>query len=108
MKITINIDPETLFLVQKELQNIYGERRFYSMEERVKYSQKLELSEIFTRKCMSYMVSQNGKNRQISLKYHQAYVLYQSILERLNMVGLGVLEWTKFDLLKNQLHQKLM
>lgn len=42
MKITINIDPETLFLVQKELQNIYGERRFYSMEERVKYSQKLE------------------------------------------------------------------
>lgn len=29
-------------------------------------------------------------------------------LERLNTVGLGVLEWAKFDLLKNQLHQKLM
>ncbi|SHK69464.1 hypothetical protein [Epilithonimonas mollis] len=106
MKITIKIDPESLFLVQSILvlkRSIFAR----TLEEKVNQSMTLELFEMVTKKCFAYSLSRNGKNISFQLKFHLAKLLFDLITNQ-NKTAFGHYEQNKLEILKNDLHQKLV
>lgn len=105
MKVTIKTDPETLFLLHKiildQCQMIANDRARRSGK-----SMRIELFEILSRRCIVYSSNPNGKNLSLSLKFHLANLIYD-ILADLRL-SLGIYEANKLEMLKNELHRKLL
>lgn len=105
MKITIKTDPETLFLLHKiildECQMIANNTGRKSGK-----SMRIEIFEILARRCITYSANPNGKKLNITLKYHLANLVYE-ILSDLRL-SLGIYEANKMEMLKNELHLKLL
>ena len=105
MKITFKIDPETLHLVHRI---VLGKcQKIVSTDRPCKKSMHVELWEIFSKKCISYNVNPNGKDRSISLRYHLVNEMYELLLTEINRPSLGVYERNKLDILKNKIHPLL-
>lgn len=104
MKITIKIDPETLFLLHKiiaqESQMIATTRARRSGK-----SMRLELFSQLSQKCISYTAKQNGKKLSLTLKYHLADLVLDIVSDL--QYSLGVYENNKLEILKNELHKML-
>lgn len=107
MKITIKIDPDTLLLIQK-IELTYSNLNAESREERIQKSIRQDLFEKLSRACISYTANPNGKERNITLKYHLAHRLFDDIVFTLYQKTFGIYEACKLDKLKNELHQKLL
>lgn len=106
MKITFKIEPETLFLVQKIM--LYKTQHVpKNKSEKVRKSIELELFQKLSKKCISYTDNTNGKARSITLKYHLADALLQNLLHQKDLF-LPTYEANKLEMLKNELHQKLL
>lgn len=105
MKITLKIDPETLFL----LHNIVLQQRQFSLTGRNSgKSMTIELFEILSKRCISYSTNANGKNRSVELRFHLAEKLLDLAKTKLAERCLGVYEQNKLEIFKNDLHQKLV
>lgn len=105
MKITFKIDPETLHLVHRiVLDNC---QTVASTGRRCKKSMHVELWEILSKKCISYNVNPNGKDRSLCLRYHLVNEMYEMLLAEINHPSLGVYERNKLDILKNKIHPLL-
>lgn len=106
MKITLKIDPETLFLVQSILvlkRGIYPRNR----EEKVNQSMALELFEVISKRCFAYTLKPNGKEMKLGLKFHLASLLLDLILNQ-NKIAFGNYEQNKLEMFKNELHKLLL
>ncbi len=103
MKITIKIDPETLFLLQR----ISLERSQFKTRN-IGKSMRIELFEILSRKCIAYSTNPNGKPRTIELRFHLAAQLLEDVKNAINYDDSGTFEMNKLEIFKNQLHQKLL
>jgi len=106
MKITLKIDPETLFLIQSILvlkRNIFPR----SKEEKVNQSMTLELFDVISKRCFSYCSNPNGNKLSLGLKFHIASLLLDIILNQ-NKTAFGNYEQNKLEIFKNELHQKLI
>lgn len=103
MKLSIKIDPETLFLLHRVTMD---KAQSFGLE-KVEKSLCLELFEIHCRLCFSYSQNPNGKLRTLTLRYHLADKLLQLVKSTLDK-PLGSFEYNKLDMFKNQLHQKLL
>lgn len=105
MKVSIKIDPETLFLlhqiINKECQIIAT-----NIGSKSDKSMRIELFTLFTQRCFSYSQNKNGKKIQLTLKYHLAATLYD--LVRYGNKLAGIYESNKIEIFKNELHQKLL
>lgn len=105
MKVTIKIDPETLSLLHRiildECQMIAN-----NIGRKTGKSMRVELFEIISRKCIAYTTNPNGKKMTITLKYHLASLVLDIVSDRI--WSLGIYESNKLELLKNDLHQKLL
>lgn len=105
MKITIKVTPEALFLLHGVINNM-RQKIAKSREERVRLSIIQELFQILTSRCIAYTNNTNGKPRTLTLKYYQADCLCRVLC--CFSQKLGIYEQNKIDLIKNELHQKLM
>jgi len=106
MKITLKIDPETLFLLQSILvlkRSIFAR----TLEEKVNQSMTLELFEVITKRCFTYSLNRNGKNISCQLKFHLAKLLLDLVVTQ-NKTAFGNYEQNKLEIFKNELHQKLI
>lgn len=101
MKITIKIDPETLFLIHRLI-------RDKGNAATLKYHKSVltELFEIFSRKCIAYTGNANGKPRTLNLRYHLAQEVFSILCEK--SLNIGLYERNKLEIFKNELHQKLL
>ncbi len=104
MKTIIKTDPETLFLLQK-LINEQCQMIANDIGRKSGKSMRIELFTIFTQRCFSYSANPNGKKLQLTLKYHLAALLYEIITDL--KFSLGIYEGNKLEIFKNDLHQKL-
>lgn len=107
MKITFKIAPDILFFIQKMALKRTQQVTKSSLD-KFNLSLVKELFEILSKKCISYTSNHNGKDQKISLKYHTAYVLLQILLEEIKCNYLPPYEQNKLEILKNELHQKLL
>lgn len=107
MKTSFKIDPQTLFIIQK-MALARTQVVAKSSLDRFNLSLVNELFQTLSKKCISYTANPNGKERKISLKYHMAYVLLQILCEELQRKYLPPYEHNRIDMLKNDLHKKLM
>jgi len=106
MKITIKIDPETLFLVHSILvlkRNVFST----NLTEKVNKSMTSELFEVITKRCFSYTSNPNGKKISLTIRFHLANFLCDIIMKQ-NKTALGNYEQNKLEMFKNDLHQKLL
>lgn len=106
MKITIKLDPETLHLMHRLILD-KCQMIDYGIPARCGKSMLVELWEIFSKKCISYNVNPNGKDRSLSLRYHLVNEMYELLLAEINHPSLGVYECNKLDILKNKIHPLL-
>ncbi|SDE75425.1 hypothetical protein [Riemerella columbipharyngis] len=107
MKITIKVTPEAMFLLHKiilaECQKVAYQRQM-----KVKLSIMQELFQSLSNRCIAYTSNPNGKERVLTLKYYQADCLFDILCSRLNGRLYGSYELNTMELIKNELHQKLM
>lgn len=106
MKITIKTDPETLILLHK----LVNEKRFSYPATRIQKANRSlldDLFEILTKRCFAYQNNANRKKISLSLKYHFASLLYDILIDHQFSYG-GIYEQNKLEMLKNELHQKLL
>ncbi|WP_146063311.1 hypothetical protein [Halpernia humi] len=104
MKISIKIDPETLFLLHK-ISNEQCQIIANNIGRKSAKSMRIELFTLLTQRCFSYQLNPNGKKLQVTLKYHLAALLYDLATE--NNQFSGIYEKNKIEIFKNELHQKL-
>ena len=107
MKISVKLAPETLFLVHKILLNEI-QTPSDTRDKKVLKSILIELFNVFVKKCISYGNSPNGRSRTVNLKYYQADKLCDILCSLLQSASFGMNEYNKLDMLKNELHQKLL
>lgn len=107
MKITLKIQPETLFLIHRLVLD-KSQTYVWDIGRKVAKSMQIELFETLARSCIIYQANPNGKPRKVTLRYHLVNQLYETILEVVDHPSLGIYERTKLDQLKNELHQKLL
>lgn len=105
MNISIKIDPETLFLLHKVVLE-ETQMRANDRARRVAKSMRMELFAMISKRCITYSNNQNGKKMSINFKYYQADLVCK-ILDDMNY-SFGIYEANKLDMLRNQLHQKLV
>lgn len=105
--IKIKIPPETLFLLHK-IENQYSNLTAISSTEKIQKSIRQELFRKLTTSCMNYTKNPNGKPRTIELNYHLAHRLYDDIFFTLEQRVFGFYEANLLEMLKNELHQKLL
>lgn len=104
MKINVKTDPETLFLLHR----IIRDRCQELATDRVRRSGKsmrIELFSQLSQRCLNYSCNPNGKQISLTLKYHLANLLYEVLCSAGNF---GVYEANKIEMLKNELHLKLL
>lgn len=106
-KIKIKIFPETLFLLQK-IENKYANLPAMSRADRIQKSIRWELFQKLSRSCVAYTTNPNGKPRTIELNYHLAHRLFDDIVFTLVQRVFGFHEANLLEMLKNELHQKLL
>jgi len=106
MKISLTIDPETLFILHsiivKECQMIANNRI-----QRSGKSMRVELFEVLSKRCITYSSHRNGKKTTLTLKYHLASLVYDIVSDLQFSFG-GIYEQNKLEMFKNELHQKLL
>lgn len=106
MKISLKIDPETLFILHniivKESQMIANNRA-----QRSGKSMRVELFEVICKRCITYSSNRNGKKITLTLKYHLASLIYDILSDFQFSFG-GIYEQNKLEMFKNDLHQKLL
>ena len=109
MKITIKIDSDTLFLL-KACFDLYRKNDISHVKTREEKSNMylfFEMRNIFLRKAMGHL--ETSKNFKMHFPYYFASVLYDFICNQLQVnVAFGIYERNKIELLRNQLHQKLL
>ena len=105
MKIQLKTDPETLFVLHKITRD---STQFHadSRSKKVEKSLKMELFEILSKRCISYSFNPNGKLLTITVKFYLADLLYDIVDSR--QWSLEIFEFNKIEILKNQLHKKLL
>lgn len=105
MKITLKLEPETLFIIHKialdQCQMIAE-----SIGRKTEKSMRIELFTTLSQRCITYSSNANGKILSLTLKYHLASLLFDLISDL--RLSLGVYEGNKIELLKTELHQKLI
>lgn len=106
-KIKIKISPEALFLIQK-MENKYANFTPTHRLGKVQKSIRWELFQRLSSACISYSNNPNGKARTLTMSYHLADRLYDDIVFTLSQNALGFYESNMLELLKNELHQKLL
>lgn len=104
MKISLKIDPETLFLLHK-IANEQCQIIANNIGRKSTKSMRIELFTLLTQRCFSYQLNPNGKKLQFTLKYHLAALLYELVTE--NNRFSRIYESNKIEIFKNDLHQKL-
>ena len=109
MKITIKIDSDTLFLL-KACFDLYRKNDVSDCETRDEKASRylfFELRNIFERKVISH--EQSSKKFKMSFPYYFANMMYEFICWQLQYnSGFGIYESNKIELLRNDLHQKLL
>lgn len=105
MKITIKIDPETLFLLHKVILE-QTQMIANNVSAKVAKSMRIELFEILVKRCITYTSKADGKKMSLTIRYHLAEMLYKILCDL--HYSMGVYEANKLDMFKNQLHQKLL
>ncbi len=110
MKITIKIDSDTLFLL-KACFDLYRKNDISHTKTREEKSNMylfFELRNIMAKKALLH--DENKKSLKLSLPYYFASVMYDFICDQLqfNVVAFGTYERNKIEILRNQLHQKLL
>ena len=105
MKVSLKTDPETLFLLQKMINN-ECQIVATSIGRKSGKSMRIELLTLLTQRCFSYSANPNGKKLQLTLKYHLAALIFDIITDL--KFSLGVYEGNKLEIFKNDLHQKLL
>lgn len=108
MIISVKLAPETLFLVHKVLLDEIQTKPADTRAKKALKSILIELFNVFVKKCISYGSSPNGKSRTVNLKYYQADKLCDILCSLLQSTSFGMNEYNKLDMLKNELHQKLL
>lgn len=106
-KIKIKISPEALFLIQK-IENKYANLIPTHRTDKVQKSIRWELFQRLSSACFSYTANPNGKARTITMSYHLADRLHDDIVFTLMQNALGFYESNQLEMLKNELHQKLL
>ena len=109
MKVTIKIDSDTLFLLKAcfDLYRKNDTSHAKTREEKSNMYLFFDLRNIFAKKAISH--DENRKNLKLTLQYYFASVLYDFICDQLQYnVAFGTYERNKIELLRNQLHQKLL
>lgn len=105
MKITLKVDPETLFIIHKialdQCQMIAD-----SIGRKTGKSMRIELFTQLSQRCIAYSANANGKKLSLTLKYHLASLLFDLISDL--RLSVGFYEGNKLELLKTELHQKLI
>ncbi len=104
MKINVKTDPETLFLIHRLIRDecqVHASGRL----RRSGKSMRLELFTQLSQRCINYSCNPSGKQISLTLKYHLANLLYEVLCSAGNF---GVYEANKIEMLKNELHQKLL
>lgn len=109
MTISIKIDSDTLFLM-KACFDLYRKNDLSHAKTRDEKSDMylfFELRKIFEKKAVLH--EPNGKKFKMNFVYYLANKLYDFICHQLQYnVSLGIYERNKIELLRNQLHQKLL
>lgn len=109
MKITMKTDSDTLFLL-KACFDLYRKNDISHAKTREQKSAMylfFELRAVFTRKAVS--CTGNTQTHRISLPYYLANIMYDFICDQLTYnEALGVYERNKIEILRNELHQKLL
>lgn len=109
MTISIKIDSDTLFLM-KACFDLYRKNDLSHAKTRDEKSDMylfFELRKIFEKKAVLH--EPNGKNFKMNFVYYLANKLYDFVCYQLQYnVSLGLYERNKIELLRNQLHQKLL
>lgn len=103
MKVKLKIAPELLFLLH---QLVLSELQ--KSKNKVDRSMKQELFEELYRRCKSYTRNPNGKPRALSLWYHLAECLFSIVMNHHNSPYLGAYENNQLELIKNELHKKML
>ncbi len=106
-KIKLKIPPETLFLLQK-ITLTYKQIQGKDKTGKIAQSIREELFEKLSRSCITYTGNPNGKARELTLRYYLANQIYNDILFTLEQRVFGFYEANKLEILKNELHQKLL
>lgn len=104
-KIKVAFTPLQLSLLHQMLLNDCQKRPTTELEKVIK-SIKIELFEIFAKKCINYATNPNGKNKIMELKYHQLYIIYDIITKYQNQFSIH--EQNTLELLKPKIHQNLL
>lgn len=105
MKVTLKTDPETLFLLQKMV-NEECQMISTNIGRKSGKSMRIELFTLLTQRCFTYSSNPNGKKVQLTLKYHLAALVLEIIISLKS--NFGVFEANKLEILKNDLHQLLL
>lgn len=103
MKISIKIDPETLFLLHK----IIGQENNKTLGRNTGKSMLVELFEKLTKACIAYTGNANGKKRTLELRYHLAEKLTCEIIKASER-DLPPDELAKLEIFKNQMYPQLL
>lgn len=103
MKITIKIDPETLFLLHK----IIGQQNSNTIGRSAEKSMLVEIFEKLTKACIAYTGNANGKKRTLELRYHLAEKLTREAIKASER-NLPPDELAKLEIFKNQMYPQLL
>lgn len=109
MKITLKIDSDTLFLL-KACFDLYRKNDISDLGTRDEKADRylfFELRKIFELKAVSHETT--AKKFKMTFPYYLANKLYDFIWWQLQYnTAFGIYERTKMELLRNDLHQKLL
>lgn len=107
MQIKIKIPTETLYLLNRIIsrKNLFDELNIVG---KCRQSQIIELRDIFLKKGVSVAIKDYSTGITITLRYHLAHTLMELLQIILLFCGFSPYEVVKLDLLKNELHQKLL
>lgn len=106
--IKLKLRYEAVFLLNKEILEFSKVSKIDTIEDKFYHSMCLDLSTIFFNRCLKYITNNNSKDCKLSFKYHQAYLLYKIVLQRLNTTKYQPYENTLLDNIKNILHKQLI
>lgn len=104
-KIKVSFTPLQLSLLHQMLLEECQKRPTTELEKVIK-SIKIELFEIFAKKCINYATNPNGKDKRIELRYYQLYIIYDIITKYQNQFSIH--EQNTLELLKPKIHQNLL
>lgn len=101
MKITVKVDPETLFLLHGLVMKSKQDTTRSSSNSMI-----VELFEVFAKRCIGYSANPNGKPRSVTIRFHLAKRLLECVSS--SQWSFGPFEHNKLEMFKNTLHQKLL